>query len=77
MGGLAAGATDIGRRDGASIQNIRIIGNTFSRVENYGINIMDARDVVITENHFQNVPPERRVTIDDYSQDVMVYNNTP
>lgn len=77
MGGLAAIATDVGRRDGASIQNVSIIGNTFRRVDNNAINVMDARHVVITENHFEEVLVDRRVYVDEFSRDVRVFNNTP
>ena len=76
MGGLAALATDVGRRDGASIENVRIISNTFRNMKNNCINIMDARDVVITENRFEGIPTEKRIYVDDFSENVLIYNNS-
>jgi hypothetical protein len=75
MGGLAAVATDIGRRDGASIRNVTIINNHFHNMENNCINIMDADGVEITENTFVDIPHERHVFVDTFSRNVRIHNN--
>jgi polygalacturonase len=75
MGGLAAVATDIGRRDGASIRNVTIINNHFRNMENNCINIMDADGVEITENAFVGIPPGRQVFVDTFSKNVHIHNN--
>ena len=75
MGGYAAIATDVGMRSGASIKNVSIINNTFRNMPNNCINIMDAKDVVITQNKYQGIPAERRVYVDEYSENVKIYNN--
>ena len=75
MGGLAAIATDIGRRDGASIKNVSILNNDFYRMENNCINIMDADGVVISENRFFEIPQERYVFVNEFSRNVFIYNN--
>lgn len=75
MGGLAAVATDIGRRDGASIRNVSIINNHFRNMKNNCINIMDADSVEITENTFDGIPHERQVFVDAFSRNVRIHNN--
>jgi hypothetical protein len=75
MGGLAAVATDIGRRDGASIRNVSIINNHFRNMENNCINIMDADGVEIKENSFVGIPHERQVYVDTFSRNVRIHNN--
>lgn len=76
MGGLAAIATDVGRRNGASIENVRIISNTFQNIPNNCINIMDARDVLISENRFIDLPEKKLVFVDEYSEEVSISNNS-
>jgi hypothetical protein len=75
MGGLAAVATDIGRRYGASIRNVTIINNHFHNMKNNCINIMDADSVEITENTFVGIQPANQVFVDTFSRHVHIHNN--
>ena len=76
MGGRAAIATDVGMRSGASIKNVSIINNTFRNMPNNCINIMDAKDVVITQNTFEEIPADRQIYVDEYSENVKIYDNS-
>ena len=76
MGGFTAIATDVGMRSGASIKNVSILNNTFRNMPNNCINIMDAKNVVITQNRFEEIPADRHVYVDEHSENVKIYDNS-